>query len=381
MGKAELPNGWKNVKLGEIAEYYDGTHQTPEYIESGVPFISVENIDNLKGSKKYISTADFDKYKIKPQKNDIFMTRIGELGLVNIVEDDEPLAYYVTLTLIRPKEIFPHFLLFFINSNAFQRELNKRALLNAVPPKINLGDIGKMSVLVPPLSEQQAIAEILTIADKLIAIKERLIVAKQKQKQWLMQHLLTGKIRLLGFSGEWEKTTLEKHMQIETGSQNTEDKIENGRYPFFVRSQQIENIDSYSYDCEAVLTAGDGVGTGKVFHYINGKFNAHQRVYVMSQFNGITGIYFYYFFSNNFLSVVSKYTAKTSVDSVRRDMIANMQINLPPLPEQQAITNVLTTADREIELLKKELEQHKQIKKYLMQKLLTGKIRVKGVEA
>jgi len=309
------------------------------------------------------------------------MTRIGELGLVNIVEDDEPLAYYVTLTLIRPKEIFPHFLLFFINSNAFQRELNKRALLNAVPPKINLGDIGKMSVLVPPLSEQQAIAEILTIADKLIAIKERLIVAKQKQKQWLMQHLLTGKIRLLGFSGEWEKTTLEKHMQIETGSQNTEDKIENGRYPFFVRSQQIENIDSYSYDCEAVLTAGDGVGTGKVFHYINGKFNAHQRVYVMSQFNGITGIYFYYFFSNNFLSVVSKYTAKTSVDSVRRDMIANMQINLPPLPEQQAITNVLTTADREIELLKKELEQHKQIKKYLMQKLLTGKIRVKGVEA
>ena len=378
MGKVELPSGWKSVKLGEIAEYYDGTHQTPEYIESGVPFISVENIDNLKGSKKYISTADFDKYKIKPQKNDIFMTRIGELGLVNIVEDDEPLAYYVTLTLIRPKEIFPHFLLFFINSNAFQRELNKRALLNAVPPKINLGDIGKMSVLVPPLSEQQAIAEILTIADKLIAIKERLIVAKQKQKQWLMQHLLTGKIRLLGFSGEWEKTTLEKHMQIETGSQNTEDKIENGRYPFFVRSQQIENIDSYSYDCEAVLTAGDGVGTGKVFHYINGKFNAHQRVYVMSQFNGITGIYFYYFFSNNFLSVVSKYTAKTSVDSVRRDMIANMQINLPPLPEQQAITNVLTTADREIELLKKELEQHKQIKKYLMQKLLTGKIRVKG---
>jgi type I restriction enzyme S subunit len=97
----------------------------------------------------------------------------------------------------------------------------------------------------------------------------------------------------------------------------------------------------------------------------------------MSQFDGIDGKYFYYFFSHNFSKVVSKYTAKTSVDSVRMNMITDMPIYLPPLPEQQAIAEVLTTADREIELLKKELEQQKLIKKYLMQQLLTGKIRVK----
>ena len=231
-------------------------------------------------------------------------------------------------------------------------------------------------ILLPALSEQQKIAEILTEQDRLIATKQRLIEVKKQQKRWLMRNLLTGKIRLPGFNKKWEHTILEKLMQIETGNRNTEDKIIGGQFLFFVRSQQVESINSYSYDCEAVLTAGDGAGTGKVYHYINGKFDAHQRVYIMTQFEKIKGIYFYYFFSTNFLKVVNKYTAKTSVDSVRRHMISNMPILLPSLPEQTAIAEILTTADREIELLIKDLEQYKLIKKYLMQQLLTGKRRV-----
>ena len=96
---------------------------------------------------------------------------------------------------------------------------------------------------------------------------------------------------------DWECTTAKQLMKIETGSRNTENKTNTGIYPFFVRSQKIESIDTYHYNCEAVLTAGDGVGTGKVFHYYIGKFDAHQRVYVMSGFNGISGRYFYYYFS------------------------------------------------------------------------------------
>ena len=143
---------------------------------------------------------------------------------------------------------------------------------------------------------------------------------------------------------DWNCVAAKHLMKIETGSRNTEHKKDAGKYPFFVRSQKVEHIDTYHYDCEAVLTAGDGVGTGKVFHHYIGKFDAHQRVYVMSNFDGITGRYFYNYFSENFGKEVSKYTAKSSVDSVRRDMIAAMIIPVPPIAEQKRIVEAIETA-------------------------------------
>lgn len=175
---------------------------------------------------------------------------------------------------------------------------------------------------------------------------------------------------------EWNYCTAKELMKIETGSRNTEHKSDNGRYPFFVRSQQVEHIDTYNYDCEAVLTAGDGVGTGKVFHYINGKFDAHQRVYVMSQFSQIDAKYFYYFFSYNFGAEVSKYTAKSSVDSVRRNMIADMLIPLPDIEEQKKIAEALSDIDKLISTLEKQIAKKKLVKQGTMQDLLTGKKRL-----
>ena len=167
-------------------------------------------------------------------------------------------------------------------------------------------------------------------------------------------------------------------MKIETGSRNTEHKSDNGKYLFFVRSQQVERIDSYHYDCEAVLTAGDGVGTGKVFHYINGKFDAHQRVYVMSQFKDISGRFFYNYFKENFGNEVAKYTAKSSVDSVRRDMIAEMLIPVPSPEEQQKIAEALSDMDNLVSSLEKLIEKKKAIKQGAMQELLTGEKRLQG---
>lgn len=177
---------------------------------------------------------------------------------------------------------------------------------------------------------------------------------------------------------EWNYCTAKELMKIETGSRNTEHKSDNGQYPFFVRSQQMEHIDTYNYDCEAVLTAGDGVGTGKVFHYINGKFDAHQRVYVMSQFSQIDAKYFYYFFSHNFGAEVSKYTAKSSVDSVRRNMIADMMIPLPDIDEQKKIAEALSDIDKLISTLEKQIAKKKAIKQGVMQELLSGKRRLAG---
>ena len=175
---------------------------------------------------------------------------------------------------------------------------------------------------------------------------------------------------------KWKEVSVKDLMKIETGSRNTEDKIDNGQYQFFVRSQTVEHIDSFHYDCEAVLTAGDGVGTGKVFHYINGKFDAHQRVYVMSQFKDVLGKYFYYWFSKNFFAEVAKYTAKSSVDSVRKQMIAGMVLPLPSAEEQQKIVGILSDIDTLITNLQKLIQKKKDIRQGTMQMLVTGKKRL-----
>ncbi len=177
---------------------------------------------------------------------------------------------------------------------------------------------------------------------------------------------------------DWEKRIVKELMKIETGSRNTEDKKDDAQYPFFVRSQTVEHIDTFHYDCEAVLTAGDGVGTGKVFHYINGKFDAHQRVYVMSQFKEVLGKYFYYWFSKNFYAEVAKYTAKSSVDSVRRQMIADMIIPLPTKEEQKRIISVLSDIDALIVNLQKLIVKKENIRQGTMQMLVTGKRRLSG---
>ncbi|HCJ9474394.1 TPA: restriction endonuclease subunit S [Escherichia coli] len=158
--------------LGEIAVIYDGTHKTPKYTASGVPFVSVQNIRNLYGTNKYISPEDFKTYKNKPRKHDLFMTRIGDVGTCAIVEDDRPLAYYVTLALIRINQqiAVPGFIRYLIESRFGKAELYKRTLIHAVPMKINLGEIGKVAVPIPcPDNPEKSLAiqsEIVRILDK-----------------------------------------------------------------------------------------------------------------------------------------------------------------------------------------------------------------------
>jgi type I restriction enzyme S subunit len=142
----------------------------------------------------------------------------------------------------------------------------------------------------------------------------------------------------------WDVARLRYLASIETGSRDTVDAEAQGIFPFFVRSQTVEAIDTFSFDCEAVLTAGDGVGVGKVFHHFTGKFEAHQRVYVMRKFKRITGRFFYYYFQSLFSKVALDGGAKSTVDSLRRPMLADFPICVPPSSEQKLIVEYL---DRE----------------------------------
>lgn len=177
---------------------------------------------------------------------------------------------------------------------------------------------------------------------------------------------------------EWEEKILEELADVSTGNKDTQNKIDDGLYPFYVRSQTVERINSFAYDGEAILTSGDGVGVGKNFHYINGKFDYHQRVYCIFNFkNQVSGLYIFYYFSEKFYKRVMGLSAKNSVDSIRRSMITEMLISIPTLPEQTKIANFLTAVDDKITLLTKKADLLSQYKKGVMQQIFSQELRFK----
>ena len=154
-------------------------------------------------------------------------------------------------------------------------------------------------------------------------------------------------LRFPEFQGEWDKCKFRDVCSISTGNKNTQDKIDDGIYPFYVRSQTVERINSWTFDGEAILTAGDGVGVGKVFHHTYGKIGVHQRVYILSDFK-CDANYLFHFFSSKFYNRVKRMSAKNSVDSVRKEMITDMPLSLPSHQEQVKIGYLLSLLDERI---------------------------------
>ena len=165
---------WEQRKLGDIVTVYDGVHQTPNYQTSGVMFLSVENIATLK-SNKFISFEDFKRdYKVYPQRNDILMTRIGDVGTTNVVTDNDVKAYYVSLALLKYKETNPFFLSSAIQSDFVQKGLSNRTLKTAIPMKINKDEIGQVDVMLPTSAdEQDKIGSFFSQLDTLITLHQR----------------------------------------------------------------------------------------------------------------------------------------------------------------------------------------------------------------
>lgn len=194
------------------------------------------------------------------------------------------------------------------------------------------------------------------------------------------------KIRFKGFEGEWKKTLVSDKCKIATGKSNTQDQVEDGLYPFYIRSEKVVRSNKYLYDCEAVLTIGDG-NIGRVFHYVNGKFDLHQRCYKMTDFRGVNAKYFFYFFSTFFYDRAIKMSAKATVDSVRMEMIADMPLRYPNSKiEQQAIASYFTSLDSQISASTSRLASLKQMKAASLQAMFpqewetVPKVRFKGFE-
>lgn len=247
-------------------------------------------------------------------------------------------------------------------------------------PSLSKAIIEKIQTAIPGTAEQQKIADCLSSLDELIAAQGRKVDALKTHKKGLMQQLFPRagetqpRLRFSEFqnTGEWVPRSVGQFAKVTTGAKDTQNKVADGMYPFFVRSQKIECIDTYSYDGEAVLTSGDGVGVGKNFHHIIGKFDFHQRVYCIYDFaKDVSGLFFFLYFSEHFGERVMRMSAKNSVDSVRMAMITEMPVILPMLQEQQRIASCLSTLEALISAATQELDILKIHKKGLMQKLFS----------
>ena len=250
----------------------------------------------------------------------------------------------------------------------------------------------------PPVEEQKAIADFLDAElgkiDVLITKQLALIdTLKTRIKSTIANAVLKGlspSARMIhtsvGWVGEipqhWDLVRTRYLVDISTGSGDTADAADDGPYPFYVRSDTPLTSNTWEFDGDAVLTAGDGAGVGRVFHLVSGRFMAHQRVYVMNRFKRVQPKYFFYFFSALFASVALDGSAKSTVDSLRRPTIANMYCTVPPISEQLEIISYLDRKVMEAGTLVAKTEQVVSVlrerRAALISAAVTGKIEVPG---
>ena len=268
-------------------------------------------------------------------------------------------------------------------------------------PSMTQTDLKSHIIACPPLPEQTAIAQYLDYKtakiDRFILKKKQLIKLLQEQKAGIINDAVTkgldknistkpSGIEWLGeVPKHWNTVKLRYLAEITTGNKNTEDKVENGAYDFYVRSQKIAKINSFSFEGEGILTAGDGVGVGKVFHYANGKFDYHQRVYLFYNFSKTISAKFLFMFLKTYLKIdLMLYNAKSTVDSVRMPILKNFSVLLPPLPEQTAIVAHIeketTKLNEAIATIEKEIALVKEYRTALIAEAVTGKIDVRAIK-
>lgn len=380
-----IPEDWSTSPLGDMltghpkyginapAVSYDDS--LPKYIR--ITDIS-ENGDFQNNSPVSVVHSQASLYFLCD--GDIVLARTGaSVGKsYKYKESDGPLVYAGFLIKIHPDQsrLNPDFCAAYFNSAQYWNWVKVNSMRSG-QPGINGKEYAGIKIPIPSLEEQGRIASALSEIDALTSSLDKLISKKRDIKQAAMQQLLTGQKRLPGFSGDWEAKRLGDIAHIKTGSKNNQDKVEDGEYPFYVRSATVERINSYSHDCEAILIPGEG-GVGSIFHYINGRFDVHQRVYAITQFaDDVSGKYIHLYMSVRFGAHAMQNSVKATVDSLRLPTFQVFEVLLPPTKEEQtAIATILSEMDAELATLEARRDKARQLKQGMMQELLTGRIRL-----
>ena len=380
---------WEQRKLGEVASVYDGTHQTPNYVDKGVMFLSVEDISTLK-SEKFISEAVFlEEFKVSPERGDILMTRIGNIGTTNVVRANEKLAYYVSLALLKTKDSDSDFLSTLMQTPTVQKEIWERTLHVAFPKKINKSEIEKVLLHAPNKSEQAAIGNFFHTLDDTIALHQEKLEALKKMKTAYLDKIFSQEIRFSGFCGTWEQRKLGEVAGSSFGGgtpSTANDAFWNGDIPWLQSSDLTEHdimqvnlrkhITQKGLEGSAAklvpaksIAIVTRVGVGKL-GIIPFQYTTSQDFLSLSNFN--VDIWFGGYMIYNKLQKEVNSVQGTSIKGITKEELLNKTIKVPPtIPEQTAIGNFFRNIDDTIALHHQKIDSLHKLKHAYLQKMFS----------
>ncbi len=367
-----LPLNWQRVRLGDIGKpcmcKRVMKHQTTRYGE--IPFYKIGTFGNT--ADAFISKKLFLEYKIKysfPKKGDILISASGTIGRA-VIYDGKP-AYFQDSNIVwidNDETLVKNDFLFYAYSNVKWNTEHTTIL------RLYNDNFRNTLIPLPPLNEQSAIANILSALDRYLYALDALILKKEGVKKALSFELLSQRKRLKGFNQAWQRVRLGDICEITTGSLDANEMVHYGKYRFYTCAKEYYFIDKYAFDTEAILISGNGAYVGYV-HYYKGKFNAYQRTYVLDNFSEHI-IFIKYFLTMFLQSHIQTNRNEGNTPYIVMATLKDFEIPLPPLNEQIAIANILSTLDNEIASLKNKKRQFENIKKALNHDLMSAKIRV-----
>ena len=389
---------WEQRKLGELVGIYDGVHQTPDYQDSGIMFLSVENIATLK-SEKYISEEAFERdYKVYPEKGDILMTRIGDVGTTNVVETAEKVAFYVSLALLKPNGIDSYFLSNAMKTNAFQKGLRERTLVTAIPQKINKDEIGKIDIFITNNNEEQKkIGAYFSNLDHLITLHQRKCEETKILKKYMLQKMFpqngqkVPEIRFKGFTEDWEQRKFGEITELKSASRVHKDEWTSNGVPFyrssdvmaaingtenekaFISEELYEKLSKVSGKLEegdVLVTGGGSVGNPYIVPD-NKPLYTKDADLLWIKNKGKFHPYFLYefFFSPTFRNYLGSISHVGTIAHYTITQLSDTPICLPSFEEQKEVGEYFQSLDHLITLHQRKCEELKNIKKFMLQNM------------
>ena len=388
----EFRDEWNQNKLSDVVNVYDGTHQTPKYTNEGIKFLSVENIKTL-NSNKYISKEDFIKeFKIHPEYGDILMTRIGDIGTPNIVNLKEPLAYYVSLALLKPININSYFLNSLILSPTVQNELWRKTLHIAFPKKINKNEIAKVLINYPTFNEQEKIGYFFSKLDHQIELEEKKLELLEQQKRGYMQKIFTQKLRFKDKNGNaytnWRTIELKNILEkIVDNRGKTPDNSSSEKYPLlevnalgyyhpsYKKVSKFVSESTYNNWFREHLKENDilfsTVGNTGIVSLMDGykAVIAQNIVGLRVNSNNLPAFVYYMLSYWENQKKIKRIQMGAVQPSVKVSQFKFIKYLVPIKDEQEKIANLLSEIDKIIDIQIEKIELLKQRKQGLLQKM------------
>ena len=380
------PDGVEYRELGDVGKFFGGlTGKSKEDFQNGNrKFISYMNV--YKNPSVDITAQDFVSINPDERQNevnfgDILFTGSSEtpeecgISSVMVQHPDVPIylnSFTIGFRFQDSSKLIPDFSKHLFRSSELRKQINKTAS-GVTRFNVSKARMSKVVIPIPPLPVQEEIVRILDTFSGVVAELEAEQAARTKQYGYYRE-------LLFNFDGQrkiaiqWLR--LSDIADIGTGSSNTNEEMRIGEYPFFVRSQEVRSKDSYEFDETAIITSGDGVGVGKIFHFIEGKYALHQRAYrIHITDERVLPRYFFNYMKNTFLAYIEKNSFHSSVTSIRRPMLNNFPVPVPTLDEQVRIITILDRFDTLVNDLKSgfpaEIALRRKQYEYYRDKLLT----------